>query len=301
MHRYVRNKTDIPACGLLSIRHNKDAYCPVVLHITVGQDRPLGDVHTFREHRHALYHIVLYTAGRGACLLDGSVHTAEPGTVVIVSPGQSHDFITRFGTSVYSELTVSFENPRRQPLTLPIENLLAQLAGSPIQMSNPKRLSDAEAHLFNAMLTEISDIAGLEHTLSEFYLRYALLRLFHYIVQTCVQPTASGAIADERLIRVRRYIEQNYNSPITIEELAQLAGMSKGYFFRAFGKAFDVSPLAYQKQLRLEAARTLLRSSALRCSEIAVRCGYENIHFFYRIFKQTFGVTPTHYRKDITT
>ena len=125
----------------------------------------------------------------------------------------------------------------------------------------------------------------------------SLLKLFHFILQAGVHPVASGTIADERLVRVRQYIEQHYNTPITVGELSQLAGLSKGYLFRAFGKAFGAAPLTYQKQLRLEAARTLLRSSALRCSEIAVRCGYENIHFFHRIFKQTFGVTPRQYRR----
>ena len=300
MYRYVRKKNSFPKCGVVCFRHNGDLYSPIVLHITIGQDRPVGDIQTFREHQHNLYHIVLYTAGHGSCLLDKKVHPAEPGTVVIVSPGQSHDFITRFGNAVYSELTFAFENEHRQPLVVPFENILGQLAATDIRLNNPIHLSDSEAHLFNTLMTEITDLASLEHTLSEFYLQYALLKLFHFILRTCTPSAASDTIADERLIRVRQYLEQNYNIPLTIEELAKLAQLSKGYLFRAFGKAFGIAPLAYQKQLRLEAARTLLRSSALRCSEIAVRCGYENIHFFHRIFKQTFGVTPNQYRKDLT-
>lgn len=299
MYRYIRNKNEVAACGVLNICHNGDVYHPIVLHITIGQDRPVGDVQTFREHRHSLYHIVLYTAGSGEFLLDGQIYSARPGTAVIVSPGLSHDFITRFGSAVYSELTFTFENDRRDPLTLPLEHLLGQWAGAAIQLNNPLALSEAEAHLLNTLLTEITDLAGVEHTLSEFYLQYALIKLFYFLLQACVRPDASGSIADERLIRVRRYIEQHYNAPVTVDELATLAGLSKGYLFRAFAKAFGVSPMAYQKQLRLEAARTLLRSSALRCTEVAARCGYENVHFFHRIFKQNFGQSPAQYRKDL--
>jgi AraC-like DNA-binding protein len=299
MYRYVRKKDDFPQSSVLSLRLNGDIYRPLIIHTAIGQDRPIGDIHTFGEHRHPQYHIVLYTAGRGACLLDEQVHSAQPGTVVIVSPGRSHDFITRFGNAVYSEITFTLENERHQAMDIPFENLLSQLTGTQIQLNNPIRLSEAETHLLNALLTEITDLAGVEHQLSEFYLQYALLKLFHFILQACVQPYASAAIADERLVRVRQYIEQNYNKTLNIEELATVAGLSKGYLFRAFGKTFGTAPLAYQKQLRLEAARTLLRSSALRCSEIASRCGYENIHFFHRIFKQTFGVTPGQYRKDL--
>ena len=284
---------------MLCIRHNDDLYSPIILHLTVGQDRPVGDILTFREHRHNLYHIVLYTAGRGSCLLDGRIHEAKPGTVIIVSPGQSHDFITRFGNAVYSELTFAFENEHQQPLVMPFQTLLGQLTAADIRLPHPIHLSESETHLFNALLTDMIDLVSLEHTLSEFYLQYALLKLFHFMLQTSVPPASSEAIADQRLIRVRQCIEQNYNTPLTIEELAGLAQLSKGYLFRAFGKAFGITPLAYQKQLRLEAARTLLRSSALRCSEIAVRCGYENIHFFHRTFKQTFGITPNQYRKAL--
>jgi AraC-like DNA-binding protein/mannose-6-phosphate isomerase-like protein (cupin superfamily) len=301
MYRYVRNKTDIPACGVLSFSHDGDIYRPIVLHMTIGQDRPVGDAQTFREHRHSLYHVVLYTAGRGQCLLDREVHPARPGTVVIVSPGQPHDFITRFGSAVYSELTFTLENDLREPLTLSFERLLGLWSGASIHLNNPMQLSEAEAHSLNAVLTEITDLAGVEHILSEFYLQYALIKLFHFMLQTCVRPAVSGPIADERLIRVRQYIERHYNASIAVEELAKLAGLSKGYLFRAFSKAFGISPLAYQKQLRLEAARTLLRSSALRCTEVAARCGYENVHFFHRIFKQNFNQTPTQYRKDILT
>lgn len=299
MYRYVRNKHGLSACGVLNVRHNDAIYYPIVLHTAIAQDRPVGDAQTFREHQHHLYHIVLYTAGKGICLLNRRQYTTEPGTVIFVSPGRPHDFITQLGTAVYSELTLAFENERAEPLTLDFEALLEQWAGAQIHLNNPMLLSEAETNLVNTLLTEITDLAGVEHPLSEFYLQYALVKLLHGLVQACVRPTPAGPIADERLIRVRQHIEQHYNSPITIDELSLLAGLSKGYLFRAFRKAFGLAPLAYQKQLRLEAARTLLRSSALRCSEIAQRCGYDNVHLFHRLFKQTYAVTPRQYRKNI--
>ena len=67
---------------------------------------------------------------------------------------------------------------------------------------------------------------------------------------------------------------------------------------RAIGQAETFR--AYQQRLRLEAAKTLLRATALRCHEVAVRCGYENIQFFHRLFKRTTGLTPGQYRKQST-
>jgi two-component system response regulator YesN len=83
----------------------------------------------------------------------------------------------------------------------------------------------------------------------------------------------------------------------TVDDLAQIAQLSKGYLFRAFKNTFQVSPLAYQQTLRLEAAKTLLKSTELRCNEIARRVGYENPCFFHRVFKQRVGVPPNSYRR----
>lgn len=76
--------------------------------------------------------------------------------------------------------------------------------------------------------------------------------------------------------------------------------MSTGDLFRAFKKAYGQPPLAYQQQLRLEAAKTLLRATALRCHEVAIRCGYGNIQFFHRLLKRATGVPPGQYRKQST-
>jgi len=100
---------------------------------------------------------------------------------------------------------------------------------------------------------------------------------------------------------VRQFIEKNYADPIAVDDLASLAGVSRGYLFRAFKGAFGQSPLAYQQQLRLEAAKTLLRATALRCQEVARRCGYDNSQFFCRLFKRATGHTPSRYRKQMTT
>ncbi|MBN1125152.1 MAG: helix-turn-helix transcriptional regulator [Sedimentisphaerales bacterium] len=76
--------------------------------------------------------------------------------------------------------------------------------------------------------------------------------------------------------------------------------MSTRQLFRIFLKTFRLSPLAYQQNLRLEATHTLLRSTPLRCNEIARRVGYANVYYFHRLFKKKTGMTPRQYRLSMT-
>ena len=67
-----------------------------------------------------------------------------------------------------------------------------------------------------------------------------------------------------------------------------------------FTRTFRVSPITYQQNLRLEAAQTLLRSTPLRCNEIAHRIGYTNVYYFHRLLKKKTGLTPRQYRISLT-
>jgi len=116
MFRFVRTqKTDFLAQAL-TITHDRQCFYPCIHHTTVGQDRPVGQVETFREHRHNLYHIVVYTRSEGAFSCEGQTIEAGPGTVVCISPGQWHDFVSHRRQSVYSEVTFSFETPEGRVL-----------------------------------------------------------------------------------------------------------------------------------------------------------------------------------------
>lgn len=105
MARYLQShRCDVTPRALL-ILHDKEAYLPIFAHGAVDQDRAVGAPETFREHTHDVYHLVLYTKSSGSYMKCGSRYEAEPGILVIVSPGQSHNFVTLRRSSVYSEIT----------------------------------------------------------------------------------------------------------------------------------------------------------------------------------------------------
>lgn len=102
------------------------------------------------------------------------------------------------------------------------------------------------------------------------------------------------ARADSRLSQVReavRWIRGHFDEPLRIERLAEIAGMSPASFHRHFKAATAVSPLQYQKMLRLQEARRLLVVNA-DATRTAYRVGYESPSQFSREYARMFGVSP---------
>lgn len=92
------------------------------------------------------------------------------------------------------------------------------------------------------------------------------------------------------------YIENNYCSSITTEELARIAGYSERQFLRLFKSIFASTPNIYIINLRMKKAQQLLRSSDMTIGEIAWNCGYDDHNYFSRVFKKHAGMSPSEYQ-----
>ena len=102
--------------------------------------------------------------------------------------------------------------------------------------------------------------------------------------------------ADSRLSRVRRaiaLIRARYDQPLRIEALAEHAGMSPASLHRHFRSATAMSPLQYQKSLRLQEARRLI-ASGREVAASAYAVGYESASQFSREYARMFGAPPSH-------
>lgn len=103
------------------------------------------------------------------------------------------------------------------------------------------------------------------------------------------------ARADGRLSRIRRataWIRTHYNEPIEVRQLADLAHMSNAAFHRHFKAATAMSPIQYQKQVRLLEARHLLIAQPGNAARVAFEVGYESASQFTREYARQFGLPP---------
>ncbi|NHN32841.1 AraC family transcriptional regulator [Paenibacillus agricola] len=110
---------------------------------------------------------------------------------------------------------------------------------------------------------------------------------------------AQIAMEGSSTYRIRDAIEQitnNCEKPLRIEELAETASMSISSFHRHFKEVAAMSPIQFQKQLRLQEARRLLLAESADAADVAFRVGYESASQFSREYSRMFGSPP---RADI--
>ncbi|MBR1401209.1 MAG: helix-turn-helix transcriptional regulator [Prevotella sp.] len=92
---------------------------------------------------------------------------------------------------------------------------------------------------------------------------------------------------------IHRVVEENYTSPISLDELAYLSGRSLSSFKREFQDIYGEPPARWIRERRLSKAQQMLRSSSLSVADVAYSLGFENPTHFSRIFKQQYGYAPS--------
>jgi AraC family transcriptional regulator len=111
-------------------------------------------------------------------------------------------------------------------------------------------------------------------------------------------PRARNALAPRTLARLKAHMMANLATVITLDSLAEVAGLSRYHLCRAFRTTTGLPPHAWLTQARLAQARRLLREGNLPINEIARLCGFASPNQFATTFRRAMGVTPSVYRQS---
>ena len=130
----------------------------------------------------------------------------------------------------------------------------------------------------------------------------SLSRLFAHILQQGFYTESSQDTADSprKITQVKpvlEYIESRYPTPLTLDELAKVAGMSPKYFCRFFHSITQQTPMDYVNYYRIEQAAGMLVSTDLSVTAIGMECGFNDSSYFVKAFKKYKGMTPKQYQK----
>jgi transcriptional regulator GlxA family with amidase domain len=102
---------------------------------------------------------------------------------------------------------------------------------------------------------------------------------------------------DEPIRKAQTWLEAHYADALTIDDVADIAGLGTRTFKRRFKEATGETPIGYLQHLRIEAAKHLLESSREQTARIIWSVGYEDASSFRRLFKRLAGCTMEQYRK----
>ncbi|TVY02984.1 AraC family transcriptional regulator [Cohnella terricola] len=102
----------------------------------------------------------------------------------------------------------------------------------------------------------------------------------------------------ERLAPVFSYIDEHYRDKLTVQRLADIAGLSRFHFSRLFKQMTDKSLVEFVNLIRVNKAESLLRNKTMNISEIAHATGFSDIYYFSRTFKKLKNMSPTEWRNS---
>lgn len=123
-----------------------------------------------------------------------------------------------------------------------------------------------------------------------------LIRLLRSPIGPRVAQMGFAESSLQRIARAVAWLRENFSQPMKVEELAELVHMSPSSFHEHFKSVTGMSPLQYQKVLRLQEARRLMLSATLDAGSVSQRVGYLSASQFSREYSRLFGSAPT---KDI--
>ncbi|HEX3751005.1 MAG TPA: AraC family transcriptional regulator [Streptosporangiaceae bacterium] len=156
-------------------------------------------------------------------------------------------------------------------------------------------VSDAPDELLDAVvrLLRLLDRPWDRRTLAPLVKREILWRLMTGDQGDAVRQLGLADSSLRHITRAAQWIRENYAQPFRVEEVAQLSGLSVSAFHRNFQAVTAMSPIQFQKHIRLQAARLLLADSPNDITGVGNRVGYDSPSQFSREYRRLFGAPPS--------
>lgn len=252
------------------------------------------------EHSHEFIEITYVCEGAGVHYIAGESVSVEQGTLFYIPIGQRH---------VFRPKTMRKDRPLIVYNCIFTVTFLTQLSDEYLYASEICQMflheelpwfamkdPTGEYHaMFREMYQEFTTRGpGYLAVLTSFVMRI-LTGLYRYRLQIDTPPSERPVwiTIDEAI----DYIGLNYASDLRLSKIAAQANLSERQFSRLFRKQTGMSFLDYVQSIRIDAACRLLADPNLTVKEVANSVGYQDIKFFYQLFRKKTGVTPGEYRE----
>ncbi|UDM53959.1 AraC family transcriptional regulator [Cupriavidus sp. MP-37] len=175
-----------------------------------------------------------------------------------------------------------------------IAELAVEMKLGPVAQESPVQVEPSDAEVADAALRLMRLI---ERPAAMPVLQTQLVREMHYWLLVgkhgpIIRQIGPPQSHTQRVARAVALLRAEFAQPLPVERLAATAGMSASAFYQHFRAATSLSPLQFQKQLRLIEARRLMTTEGISASNAAFSVGYESVQQFTREYRRMFGLPP---------
>jgi AraC-like DNA-binding protein len=255
----------------------------------------------FPLHIHDFHEIALIYSGKAVHLTTQGDHDIEAGDFISVKLGQAHGY-KNIRNLVLMNVLIKPSFFEEGPLGLRSLSAYEVLFGrepeediekSPIAHFRLDYWSFMRAkELIEAASSELAKHSdGYQAMVMSFIQELIVLLIRNYRKNN----TGKRSFASEAT-GVISYVKHNYRSPLTMDILTGISGLSKSHILRTFKRHLGLSPFQYISQLRLSDAADALIQTDKSITEIALDMGFNDSNYFTRSFRKYLGLSPREYR-----
>jgi AraC-like DNA-binding protein len=260
-------------------------------------------------HKHDFIEIAYILSGEGIHRVGDSSYEAIKGDLFVINFDTPHGFFAKPGNEnpvVYNCVfrpefldsalfsSVHFEDITSSFL---LKSLFPSdtLSKSDVKLVGQDQL-EAE-QIFSKMYAEYNGQKKGYYDLLRAFLVELIVKIFRFLEKA---PETVVSASNRKLVeKAMDYLRHNYNSDITLHDLALQSFITKNYFSRLFKKVSGISFSDYVQQIRIEEVCRLLGETDMKVLDIALMTGFKDAKFFYETFKKHIGSTPGDYRSGV--
>lgn len=252
-------------------------------------------------HWHDEVEIIYVEKGTLYLSIDKTAYIGTTGSIFIVNSQQIHEMSVTEADTVYYTILFPLTSLLFQSSDTANMTLLTPLAEQTMQFTTDLSASPNHA-VYETLLKELIHIYSAKKTAYQLGTKSYLLTLIYLLYSHGNIHESKKDFTYNKLHReILYYINENYIESLSLEQIAERFHMAPKYFSRYFKNNFHTSFTEYMIHLRLERAITLLNTTDLTITEIALQSGFSSCSYFNKCFKKTFGKAPKQYLKYIKT
>lgn len=243
-------------------------------------------------HYHEFCKLVLLVSGQGEYTVEDRHYALQAGDVLCIGNGQIHR--PEFLKGMEYERMIIYISPeflqKQSTEGCNLELLFDGTYGHVLRLEERRYRKIFE--LAKGLEEELGRDAYGKHIMSNSLLLQLLIRLGRYQEKGKLMPAERPEAGDERIARVLTFIENHLSEEMSVEDLAEVAFMSRYHMMRLFKKETGQSVYDYVTERRLFFARELIRQG-LSATESCFQAGFGSYSSFTRAYGKRFGSTPT--------
>ena len=249
-------------------------------------------------HWHDEFEIIYVRSGFLTVSISGESYIGKTGEAFVVSPGNLHLMGSQSGTVDYYTFLFPLKYISFRTDDMLDEKLLEPLNSGHLMIcprvnDTAKELCEQLIKIYEAKNDE-SESKITTQVRTKIILLQFILEMWKkgFVIEN---DTSGRNIVEKEMVS---YIQQNFTGKISLKEFGEQFHLSEKYISRYFKEHFHITLSQYITYLRLENAKQLLQDTDLSVTETAMQSGYQNVSYFIRSFKKTYGISPLKYRNS---